>query len=207
VVRSPSHLNSGPNRARAHRELASGLRSARFGHLLRDWRETLGATAAAPARKPTAGRLAAASIAAAHRRVLDGGAAITPASPAQSLHDLRKGCKELRYLLEIFAPVYEPGAAWRAVRELKGLQDCLGEFQDTDVQRGELRSFAAAMLDQRLATAPALLAMGEIAASLARRQQAARTEFAGRFREFASPAGQARIVSLTGPGPVARTPR
>jgi CHAD domain-containing protein len=133
--------------------------------------------------------------------VLASGGAITATSPPQSLHDLRKRCKELRYALEIFASLQAPGAQWRAVRELKGLQDCLGEFQDTDVQRGELRAFAVQMLGQRRAPAETLLAMGEIAAGLARRQQRARAQFAGLWAEFASPAGQARIRPLTRPAP------
>ena len=100
-------------------------------------------------------------------------------------------------MLEIFASLQAPGVQWRAVQELKGLQDCLGEFQDTDVQRGELRAFAVQMMDERRAPAQTLLAMGEIAAGLARRQRRARAEFAGLFTDFASPAGQARIAALT----------
>jgi len=184
-------------RARARRELVRGLRSARFTRLRADWRAVLDQAAAPARRKPAAAALAAASIAAVHRRVLASGAAITPASPAQSLHDLRKRCKELRYLLEIFASLHAPGAHWRAVRELKSLQDCLGEFQDTDVQRAEIRAFAVQMMDERQAPAQTLLAMGEIAAGLARRQHQARAEFAGLFTEFASPAGQGRITPLT----------
>jgi CHAD domain-containing protein len=184
-------------RARAQRELVRGLRSARFTGLRADWRAVLAEAAAPARRKPAAATLAAASIAAVHRQVLASGAAITPASPAQSLHDLRKRCKELRYLLEIFASLHPPGAQWRAVKELKGLQDCLGEFQDTDVQRAEIRAFAVQMMDERQAPAHTLLAMGEIAAGLARRQHQARAEFAGLFTEFASPAGQARITALT----------
>ena len=187
------------SRGRAQRELARGLRSARFGHLCHDWREVLDDAAATPRRKPAAAALAAASIAAVHRRVLASGAAITAASPPESLHDLRKRCKELRYLLEIFASLHEPAVQWRAVKELKGLQDCLGEFQDTDVQRGEIRAFAVQMMDERRAPAQTLLAMGEIAAGLARRQVRARAEFAGLFTDFASPAGQARIAALTRP--------
>jgi CHAD domain-containing protein len=186
-------------RGRAQRELARGLRSARFVRLGRDWRETLAAAAAVSRHKPTAGTLAARSIATVHARVLASGGAITPTSPPESLHDLRKRCKELRYALEIFASLQAPGAQWRAVRELKGLQDCLGEFQDTDVQRGELRVLAAQMMAQRRAPAETLLAMGEISAGLARRQQQARAEFAGLWTEFASPAGQARIQPLTRP--------
>ena len=42
---------------------------------------------------------------------------------------------------------------------------------------------------------------GLIAAGLTARQQQARGEFAGRFREFASPAGQSRFRALTGASP------
>jgi CHAD domain-containing protein len=143
-------------------------------------------------------RLAASRIGRAHRRVLRDGSAITATSPPESLHELRKRCKELRYLLEFFGSLYDPGQHWQAVRELKALQDCLGEFQDTQVQHEEIRVFAAQMMEQRAAPAATLLAMGEIAAGLAAAQQKARSEFAGRFRDFASPDGQNRIRALTG---------
>lgn len=139
---------------------------------------------------------AARRITRAHRLVLDSGAAIDATSPPQALHDLRKLCKELRYLLEVFASLHDPAQQWRAVNELKALQNCLGEFQDTDVQIAELRTFAAAMMADRSAPATTLLAMGEIAASLAVRQAKARAEFAGRFADFASPRGRARIGAL-----------
>ena len=35
------------------------------------------------------------------------------------------------------------------VKSLKGLQDCLGEFQDGEVQREAIRGFAAQMLARR----------------------------------------------------------
>ena len=196
----PFHDHLVRSRAAAHKELARGLRSARFSRLGRDWPHALadadGGTRAAG--RNTVGRLAADRIGRAHRRVLRDGSAITPTSPPESLHDLRKRCKELRYLLEFFGSLYDPGQHWQAVRELKALQDCLGEFQDMQVQHEEIRVFAAQMMDQRSAPAATLLAMGEIAAGLAARQQKARSEFAGRFRDFASPAGQSRIRDLTG---------
>jgi CHAD domain-containing protein len=195
----PFHAHLERGRAAAQRQLARGLRSARFGRLRRDWPDALAGAAARPgATRPSVARLAASRIARAHRRVLRDGRAITPASPAESLHELRKRCKELRYLLEFFGSLYDPGEHWRAVKELKALQDCLGEFQDTQVQREEIRDFAAQMMDERAAPAATLLAMGEIAAGLAARQHRARGEFTGRFRDFASPAGQSRIRALTG---------
>ena len=184
-------------RASAHRQLTRGLHSARFTSLASRWRHDLDQIVSAPARKPLTSPFAARRIARAHGLVLDAGAAINTASPPQALHDLRKLGKELRYLLEVFASLHDRAVQWRAVNELKALQDCLGEFQDTDVQIGELRAFATAMMADRSAPATTLLAMGEIAASLAVRQAKARAEFAGRFADFASPRGRARIGALT----------
>jgi CHAD domain-containing protein len=185
-------------RATEYRQLARGLRNSRFKALSEDWRAALATAAAARRGKLTARALASQRIRKAHRRVLADGAAITAASVPEELHDLRKRAKELRYALEIFGSLYDPGEHWQAVRELKGLQDCLGEFQDTEVQLGELRKFAAEMLASRSVPAATLLAMGEVAAGLARAQRAARGEFAGRFRDFASPGSQSRILVLTG---------
>ena len=184
-------------RASAYRQLARDLRSARFTSLSSRWRRDLDQIASTPAKRPLTSPFAARRIARAHRLVLESGAAIQATSPPRALHDLRKLCKELRYLLEVFASLHDPAQQWRAVNELKALQDCLGEFQDTDIQIAELRAFATAMMADRSAPATTLLAMGEIAASLAARQAKARAEFAGRFAAFASPRGQARISALT----------
>jgi CHAD domain-containing protein len=179
----------------AHRDLVRGLRSARFRRLTTDWRAELAAARRAR-RGPAVAQLADERIAAANRRVLRTGRRITAASPAARLHELRKRCKELRYLIEMFGSLHDPAARWQAVRELKALQDCLGEFQDAQVEREEIGVFAAQMLAARSAPAPTLLAMGEIAACLARRQRQARSEFDGRFASFAGPASQARLSVL-----------
>jgi CHAD domain-containing protein len=192
----PFHDYLARKRAAAQRQLARGLRSARFSRLTVGWREALAATVPGR-RRPTAAAIAAAKITRAHQRVLAQGAAITAISPPDSLHDLRKRCKELRYLLEIFGSLYDPGEQWQAVRELKGLQDCLGEFQDTQVQYEKIRAYAAEMMAERMAPATTLLAMGEIAAGLIVRQRRARSEFGGRFSDFASPLSQSRIRALT----------
>jgi CHAD domain-containing protein len=182
------------SRAVAYRRLLAGLRSARFARLLTGWRGALADTRSA--RRLTVAELADAKIAAAHRTALRVGGRITPGSPPQSLHDLRKRCKELRYLVEMFGSLHDPAQRWQAVRELKALQDCLGEFQDADVQRAEIRAFAAQMMAERSAPAETLLAMGEIAASLAVRQAKARAQFDGRFADFAGPASRRRMTGL-----------
>jgi len=188
-------------RVREVRRLASGLRSARFRAVTDHWRKAL--TEVRDARPPrkgsgvlTADELAVARTARTFRRVAARGSAITPASAPEALHDLRKRCKELRYALEFFAPLHDPVLYRKVVGDLKQLQDCLGEFQDSQVQREEIHALADAMLTERAAPAATLLAMGEIAANLALSQAEAREVFAGRFSRFAGPAGQQRVRAL-----------
>jgi len=192
----PFHAHLIRSRAAQRRRLVRSLRSQRFARLIRDWRAALESLPAAP-RGPAAADLAAERIRRVHRRVLRQGGAITDSSPAENLHDLRKRCKELRYLLESFASVHDPATHQRAVKELKGLQDCLGEFQDCEVQQHEIRMFAAQMMNDREVPATALLAMGELAGRVGLRERAARGKFAGRFREFASAETQQRFRALT----------
>ncbi|MBO0833923.1 MAG: CHAD domain-containing protein [Actinobacteria bacterium] len=188
------HLASA--REAAYRRLVSGLRSARFARLRSNWRASL--AQARTTRRTTVAQLADARIGAAHRKALHNGRRITSASPSESLHKLRKRCKELRYLVEMFGSLHDPAQRSQAVRELKALQDCLGEFQDAEVQRTEIRAIAAEMMRERSAPAETLLAMGEIAAGLAVRQASARAQFAGRFADFAGPASRGRLAALAG---------
>ena len=187
-------------RAREFRRLAAALRGPRFRAITDDWRKALlEIRDAAPRRRrrePTAAELALRTTGRAFRKIAAHGAAITADSPPESLHDLRKRAKELRYLLEFFAPLHDPVAYRKVVGELKSLQDCLGDFQDSQVQREEIHALADAMLAERAAPAATLLAMGEIAVKLTLSQAEARADFARRFARFAGPAGQERIGVL-----------
>ncbi len=188
-------------RAREVRRLAAALRGPRFRAITYDWRKVLleirdtGASRRRR-REPTAAELALRTTERAFRRIAAHGAAITADSPPESLHDLRKRAKELRYLLEFFASLHDPVAYRKVVGELKSLQDCLGDFQDSQVQREEIHTMADAMLAERVAPAATLLAMGEIAAKLTLSQSEARADFARRFARFAGPAGQEHIRVL-----------
>jgi len=99
------------------------------------------------------------------------------------VHALRKRCKELRYLLEVFRPLCANAPHRRLLSELKALQDTLGDFQDGEVQREAVREFAAAMMG-RGGAAKTVLAMGELAAQLDAHQLGARAALAGRLQPF-----------------------
>jgi CHAD domain-containing protein len=186
------------HRSAARRGLVRGLRSARFRNILSGWEQVLADLSHSPSGPTTgltAGELADRSIGRAYRRVLRDGAAITAGSPAEALHSLRTRCKELRYALELFAPVSDDAARARVVADLKDLQDVLGRFQDADVQRHALYRFAEEM---RAAHAPtrALMAMGELVAHLEADQRRARDGFDRAFARWGRPAGRQRMRLL-----------
>jgi len=198
------------NRRTAERlVLLRGLRSARFRRLVSQWEEELALIRDTPVRvtpdQPggvdpqhlSAGRLADLGISRAYRRVVRDGAAIGSDSPAGELHRLRKRCKELRYALDVFAPVIDKRARMRAAADLRGLQDVLGAFQDSEVQRHALHGFAEEMMAAGT-PAGAVLAMGELIGHLDAEQDRARREFDVAFARFTRPSSIELMQRLKG---------
>jgi len=184
------------------RTLVRGLRSGRFERWRARWRawlEELAVWDGRPRVGPTAAELGVERLVGTDRRVLRRGSRITPGSPAEDLHDLRKRCKELRYLLEIFTPLLDPADARGAVKELKTLQDVLGTFQDREAQREAIYALATDMMARGDTSARTMLAMGEIAARLLEDQHSARAQYAARFERFAQPSVQRRMARLKRP--------
>ncbi len=70
------------------------------------------------------------------------GRTITPSTPAETVHELRKDAKKLRYLIECFGGLYDKSARTAFVGRLKALQDTLGEHQDAEVHAHALRTIA-----------------------------------------------------------------
>ena len=188
-------------RTQARGELVGSLTSATFRALVTQWDDELAGLALIPQdsglEPPSAGQLADQSISRAYRRVARDGAVIGAGSPAGDLHELRKRCKELRYALDVFAPLIDPGARKRAGADLKDLQDVLGRFQDSEVQRLALRGFAEEMMAQGT-TAGAMLAMGELIGHLDVEQERARREYDRVFARFGRPSSLTLIHRLGG---------
>ena len=170
--------------------LVRKLRSPHFHKLLREWQRFLDApvpvhATAANARMPVL-ELADKRIWKMLKRVRKEGRAIGPESEPEALHELRKSCKKLRYLMEFFQSLY-PGKQVKAqIKVLKVLLDNLGNFQDLAVQADKLGDMAQQMADSGEAKVDTLLAMGALVGGLLERQQQARLEFARIFSEFDS---------------------
>jgi CHAD domain-containing protein len=174
-------------------DLVAGLQSRRFAELVSSWRAAL---LDVPPHgidgERSVALLATARITRGYNRILKPGRAITPSSPAEDLHELRKRGKELRYLLEYFASLHPPAPHRAMIKELKSVQDCLGRFQDSQIQRQAIMAVAGQMADELDVPAATLRAMDRLAARLDMQEREARDEFAGRFKRFAG----ARIVGL-----------
>ena len=199
----PFQAHLARRRAADRRVLLRALRGARLRRLLDDWTGELSALAdsarSADGAAWSAGALARTNVARAHRRVVHGGTSISDSSAPEDLHVLRKRCKELRYALEMFAPVLDDAQVGKAIKDLKSLQDVLGRFQDSEVQRTTLHGFAQEMVADG-APAEALLAMGELMGHLYAEQQRARAEFATAFASYVRPASHRRMLRLLGSG-------
>jgi CHAD domain-containing protein len=181
---------------RAYSDLRRALRSERYSAL----REAiLEAPAGGPLATTPVERLGAKRLRRITSRVLREGDAINDATPGEALHDLRKRCKELRYLLELLAPVFPVDQHGRVVKELKQLQETLGDFQDGEVQRDTVRSAASELLRTRPpddTLARSLLAMGRLAGEMDTRQARARAAFSDRWVRFTAPANLADLTAL-----------
>jgi CHAD domain-containing protein len=182
-------------RRAAHADLVRGMELPRFARLLVDWRAfLLQPTPRRPSGAPNARRpcadLAVERISKLLRRALSEGAAIGKASPPADLHELRKTCKKLRYLVEFFNSLLDRDAAEAAIAALKGLQDTLGSYQDLQVQADALLGYARELAREGQAPPPTYIALGMLVERLREEQSRVRIEFAGRFGEFAHKTGR-----------------
>lgn len=162
-------------RSAAQRVLAKALRSQRYTELVSGWRGALAEVIAHPSHaEMTAAALAEERLHQSFRKCRRRAAGITAESESELIHDLRKACKEMRYLMEVFKPLLDKAAYKSVLADFKELQDLLGEFQDGEVQAAALRQFAQEMVDAGKVDANAILAMGELSGKFEARQRAAR---------------------------------
>jgi CHAD domain-containing protein len=184
----PLREHLGALREAAHAELKVQLTSARAAAAIEAWSEWLDG----PVDPATLGDRGDEELAVtvrrrirrAHRRMIERGRTITPATPAETVHELRKDAKKLRYLIECFGGLYDKSARSAFVSRLKALQDTLGAHQDAEVHATALRAIAD---DPRQGwTADTLLAIGQLIERLEQRRVARREELADRFGAFDS---------------------
>ncbi|UHD18234.1 CHAD domain-containing protein [Thiocapsa bogorovii] len=187
-------------RSEEQERLAVALSSPAFIDLIQEWRTFLDAPIAEHPAEPKAARpvkaLADERIRRMGKRVRREGLAIRPDSPAAELHELRKSCKKLRYLMELFQSLYPRGKMTRLIKLLKTLLDHLGLVQDLAVQAEHLLDWAKQMQAEGQADTETLLAMGALVGQLLGRQEQARAAFAEVFDQYLHDGNQALFRAL-----------
>ncbi len=196
---NPLQVFLAAKKQKAHRSLVRKLRSKKYLNGLAQWEEFL---AAAPPNKPTEldsdlpiKQLADVRIRKTYKQILKQGKAIGQDSPSEALHELRKNCKKLRYLLEFFQSLYSGKQIDKLIKNLKKLQAVLGDYQDYAVQQKHLQAFSEEM---QAPTTPSktFLAMDTLIQYFDNQKQKARNRFAAQFEAFKKPRHDAAFRKL-----------
>ncbi|MDD1611899.1 MAG: CHAD domain-containing protein [Methylococcaceae bacterium] len=178
-------------------DLADKLRSAKYRQALMEWEQCLKSQAYPKSAKMShldIKTLADRRIWKTYRRILEEGKAITVHSPPGDLHELRKTCKKLRYLIEFFQSLYPKPQIRKLINQLKGLQDVLGDFQDLDVQIDFIDQCSKGK-DAQLPPAT-MKALDELIRQLTEQKVRARKHYQPAFDEFVLAKNHALFKSL-----------
>ena len=195
-------------RAEALAEVVAGLESESYARLLEEWEtflheppgDNVGAKASVPIFN-----LAQKRIDRQYESIVKDGTYILEHTEDELLHALRIECKKLRYLLEFFASLFPRKEISRMIKQLKRLQDNLGEFSDLTVQQDFLLSVAEGLDIGEDGARRALVATGYLVETLERQRQVVRVDFAGTFEKFASAAHQKQVRKVLAKGKKVKT--
>ena len=173
------------------KKLAHTLHTQRYHRLVNSWTQFLQAPVPARSSSANAARpiidVANERIWKMYKRVVHEGKAINDQSPPEVLHELRKSCKKLRYLMEFFNNLYTRADISLLIKALKQLQNNLGDYNDLHVQIESLEHYGKQMMEQDQPPAETFLAMGTLIEGLDQKQQALRREFESQFQQFNAP--------------------
>ena len=172
--------------AAAHRQLSGELTSVRARVNVAAWNRWLEdpvdpAQLAESSEDPLS-KVVGHRIRRAHAALIERGRTITPATPAETVHELRKDGKKLRYLIECFGGMYDRSARSAFVGRLKQLQDTLGTHQDAAVHVEALCALAGDA--QQAWSRSTMLAIGRLVERLEQVRAASRGDVAERLADF-----------------------
>jgi len=206
LLNQESHKNSVPERLQQglgyffntlaekrtaeQRQLVVSLRSKRYQQILTDWSQLLDGEDTLPAGKKSdipIGILAGKVIHKRFRRIIQDGSKIHKGTPDQELHRLRIQCKKLRYCLEFFATLYEPQHMKQFIRQLKMLQNNLGDFNDLSVQQEMLADYLSNLRPGSRKSQELAASIGGLMTDLATQHHWVRAHFEEAFTHFCRP--------------------
>ena len=142
------------------------------------------------------GGLAKAVIYKRFRRIIRKGGHVSASTPDERLHDLRIDCKKLRYLLEFFTSLFPEDQMKTLVKQLKQLQENLGDFNDLSVQQNFLINHLQTIRPQAAQVVMLAAATGGLITRLHLAQRQVRSQFLSVFSTFNVPAIREQFKTL-----------
>lgn len=175
-------------REQEQRRLARALRAPRFLEILDTWESFLAREDMEPSPRAEIPVIDTARtiIARRYKRVLKDGLAIHENTPDESIHQLRIQGKKLRYAIEFFSSLFPQKEMAVVIKQLKRLQNNLGDFNDLSVQQDMLSDHLAAMRPGSRRKQELAAALGGLMSNLHQEQLAVRDKFASTFARFST---------------------
>lgn len=135
-------LRLGQRRERRQRRVMDAIDrfAGKTASALRDFLATAGGSTGAPAPTTTTFKIARAAVTTRFESLLALADCVPAPDATKRHHEMRIAAKQLRYTLEIFAPL-DAEVLRQALRATKQLQELLGEMHDCDVWAATLARF------------------------------------------------------------------
>ncbi len=176
------------SRRRLHQKFCRYLASSEYKSFLEEWYSfTTEQSIPDPRLSPNASLstrdMALDTINKAWKKVIRHGRQVSHETTDRELHALRIDCKKLRYLLEFFSSIFPQKSVVPVIRQLKELQENLGDFVDFSVQLHFLHERLTAIPNGKEENLLAA-SMGGLMATLFQKQEEARSTFHKTFSAF-----------------------
>ena len=190
-------------RTRALQAVMRSLKTKKYAKILADWEAFLNESQQESSTAPNASipiyYLARKRIFKVYRDIVKAGNSILENAEDDMLHMLRIQCKKLRYLMDVFSSLFPRKRIKVLIRQLKILQDNLGEFNDLCIQGEYLLNISSELPASQRQARKALVAIGSLVGVLDRERSQVKTAFAKTFTEFASPVNRELFRQLFDP--------
>lgn len=175
-------------RAEEQKKLARAMKSSRYSQTTDEWEQYLEGNDETPAENADTPviDIARKTIFRRYKKIMKDGMAISELTPDENLHRLRIQGKKLRYSLEFFASLFPKAKITRAIKQLKRLQNNLGDFNDLSVQQEMLHHYLNELRPSSRKNFELATAIGGLLTNLYHEQNRKREDFHSIFDRFSS---------------------
>ncbi len=180
--------------------LQKHLRSKRYVTLIEDWQNYL-SKITEPGHnvlgEKNTGKVVRKIVSKKIEKIIISGGEINDSSPDGDLHNLRIKGKKFRYLLEFFQSMLGPDETAQFLKQLKRLQNNLGDFNDLSVQQEMLLKYQNEQLGRTKQDIHIATSLGGLISALAIEHQHIRRKFEKTFKKFSSEENLQLMAELT----------